>query len=300
MESIPYIGELFALLSPLAWSFAVILYQKSGERVPLATLNLCKNIVATGLFAVTLLVIGGGAPEGIGWRHYLLLLASGVLGVGVADLFFLMCLNRLGAGRQAIVNTAYSPPIILFSWLFLGESLSLLQGLGVLLILTAVLIVGLTRDQPGTRRVGTLTGGILCGLCACVTQAVSILMVKPFLDEWPLVWTTTWRMAGGLIATIVMLSLATPDQRKLSSLRERGTWAVMLPAMVIGSFLSLLMWMAGFKYTDASIAAPLNQTATLFTFVLAVVLLHEPVTLRRVSGLVCGMVGVALVTFLGG
>lgn len=298
MESIPYIGEIFALLSPLAWSFAVILFQKTGERVKPAGVNLFKNIVATSLFALSWLAIGAHTPEGIGWEHYGLLLLSGIIGVGVADLFFLMCLNRLGAGRQAIVNTAYSPPIIFLGWLFLGETLTLWQIVGVGMILLAVLIVGLTRDT-GVRKQGSVSGGILCGLAACLTQAVSILIVKPYLEDWPLIWTTMWRMAGGLLSTIIMIRLASPEQRDLSAFRNVATWRVMLPATVIGSFLSLLMWMAGFKYTDASIAAPLNQTATLFTFILAVLILKEPVTLRRVSGLVCGMVGVLLVTFLG-
>lgn len=288
-----------ALASPLAWSFAVILYQKSGERVSVAGMNLFKNIVATSLFALTWVFVGAVTPEGIEFWHYGLLLLSGVIGVGVADLYFLMCLNRLGAGRQAIVNTAYSPPIIFLSWIFLGESLTLMQVVGVAMILAAVLIVGLTKDS-GRRKVGTLTGGILCGLTACFAQAISILIVKPYLEDWPLVWTTMWRMLGGLVSTVVMIGLANREQRDLTPFRQSATWKVLLPATVVGSFLSLLMWMAGFKYTDASVAAPLNQTATLFTFVLAVLILKEPVTARRLSGLVCGMAGVALVTFLGG
>jgi len=299
MESIPYMGELCALFSPLAWSVAVILFQKSGESVPPAALNLFKNLVGLALFAITWLALGGGAAEGVDWRHYALLLGSGVVGVGLADLFFLMCLNRLGAGRQAIVNTAYSPPIILLSWIFLGEALSAWQLIGVALILCAVLIVGLTKDSIGARRVGTVGGGILCGLAACLAQAVSIVMVKPFLDDWPLIWTTTWRLFGGVLACLVMIAAAKPEERDLAPFRQPSTWRVMFPAVVIGTYLSLLLWMAGFKYTDASVAAPLNQTATLFTFALAVIWLGEPVTRRRVGGLLCGMVGVALVTFLG-
>jgi drug/metabolite transporter (DMT)-like permease len=50
------------------------------------------------------------------------------------------------------------------------------------------------------------------------------------------------------------------------------------------------------KYTQASIASALNQTSTLWTFLLAALLLHEPVTWKRAAGLAIGLFGVALVT----
>lgn len=301
----PYAGESFALLAPLCWSFAVILFRVTGESVPPVALNLYKNVVATLLFGATLLGLvlftgEGGAPQGVEPWHYGLLLLSGLIGVGIADLFFFMCLNRVGAGRQAIVNTAYSPPIILLSWWLLGERMTALQFLGVAAILAAVLFVGMTRQRPGEAEPRVLVIGILYGLAGSISQAVSIVMVKPFMGEWPLVWTTFWRILGGLVAALLMAWWARPERRGLESLRGPRTWRVMLPATVLGSYVSLLMWMAGFKFADASVAAALNQTSTLFTFVLAAVLLREPVTARRLLGLLCGLLGVVLVTFFGG
>lgn len=295
MTDVPYWGEICALLSPLAWSIAVILFRKTGEQVSPLVLNFFKSVVAVVGFAGLLVVTGEVAPEGTDASDYALLLFSGLIGVGLADLFFFMCLNRVGAGRQAIVNTAYSPPIILLSWLLLGERLTPWQLLGVGLILVAVLLVGKTKGAAGEN----VVAGVLWGVAACVAQAISIVMVKPFLDEWPLVWTTFWRMLGGVVGTTTMLAFARAEHRRVSELRQPAVWRVMLPATLIGSLLSQWLWMAGFKYADASVAAALNQTATLFTFVLAVLILHEPVNARRLTGLACGMGGVALVTFLG-
>ena len=59
----------------------------------------------------------------------------------------------------------------------------------------------------------------------------------------------------------------------------------------------LMLWLAGMKYTLASIAAALNQTSTLWIFTLAALILREPVTGKRMLGLLLGLGGVALVTF---
>ena len=298
----PYLGELLALGSPMAWACAVLLYKRTGESVPPVPLTLFKNGVASLLFLVTFLgiwaVTGDGPPPDVTVADHVLLLASGAMGVTLADGLFFMCLNRLGAARQAIVNTAYSPPIILLSVLFLGEVLTVWQLLGVVLILGAVLCVTFDRRALARERPAQLTTGVLLGVAACVAQAISIVMIKRPMEDWPVVWTTTVRMFGGLASAVLLLPLLPAARRDLSPLRDRTTWRYMIPAVVVGTYVSLLLWMGGFKFTDASVASALNQTATLFTFGLAVLVLKEPVTRRGLAGLGLGLGGVACVTFL--
>ncbi len=294
----PYLGELLALASPLAWAFAVILFRRTGERVGPVALNLFKNALVAPLFFLCYFLLDGSPPDGVVLADYGLLLASGAIGIALADTLFFMCLNRVGASRQAIINTTYSPPIIFLSVVFLGESLNLWQLVGVVLILGAVLSVG-SRD-PAAKRVRPphLVTGILIGVGASISQAISIVMIKPSMADWPLLWMTSWRMLGGLLLSILVLPLIPSRARALGALRDRKVWGHMLPGVLLGSFVSLLLWMGGFKFADASVAASLNQTSTLFTFVLAVVLLKEPVTRRGLLGLALGVVGALFVTLM--
>jgi hypothetical protein len=92
---------------------------------------------------------------------------------------------------------------------------------------------------------------------------------------------------------VLALPLLPRAARDLSSLADRRTWRFMIPGVVVGTYISLLLWMGGFKFADASVASALNQTATLFTFGLAVLILKEPVTRK-------GLVGLATGTIVGG
>ena len=140
------------------------------------------------------------------------------------------------------------------------------------------------------------TPAILFGLGGDLTQGVAIVMIKPFLDEIGLLEATWWRLLGGLAISFVMIWFLPGQRGTLRSLLDRSAWPIMLGASFVGTYLSLLFWMGGMKYADASIAAALNQTATLFTFILAVLILKEPVTRRRLAGLALGAVGVLMVT----
>ncbi|MFH1680020.1 MAG: DMT family transporter [Candidatus Eisenbacteria bacterium] len=296
MAEIPFVGEAFALAAPVCWAVAVVLFRKSGYSVGAVALNLFKNVVALALFAATLFFVGGPSPSSIGARDYALLLASGVIGIGISDTLFFMTLNRVGASLEAIITTSYSPFIILLSFLFLGERMGAVQIVGVLLILSAVLSVGWMRGPKGEIPGRTLAAGIGFGLLATSTQAVAIVMIKPVLGGYPLIWASTWRLVGGVVASFLLLPLLSDRKAALASLRNRRVWPVMIPATLMGTYVSLLFWLAGMKYTQASIAAALNQTSTLWTFVFAALILREAVTRKRIAGLFLGVVGVAMVT----
>ncbi|UCH79523.1 MAG: EamA family transporter [Candidatus Coatesbacteria bacterium] len=47
----------------------------------------------------------------------------------------------------------------------------------------------------------------------------------------------------------------------------------------------------------ASVASALNQTANVFIFIFAALLLREPITARRTVGIILGVVGAILVSF---
>lgn len=297
MRDIPYAGEIFALAAPICWSFAILLFRKTGETVPPLALNLFKNLFALPLFLGTLYLVGGNLITGAPRNDYLLLILSGAIGIGISDTLFFMTLNRVGAGLQAIIGTSYSPSIIVMSFLVLGERLSPVQLIGVAFILSAVLTVGQVRTSRDGLTRKTLFTGIALGVIATATQAVSIVAIKPLLEESPLIWANCWRLLGGVVASFLFLPLLSGRRRALKTLRNVRIWPVMIPGTILGTYISLIFWLAGMKYTYASVAAALNQTSTLFTFILAALILKEPVTRTRVAALALGLLGVALVTF---
>jgi drug/metabolite transporter (DMT)-like permease len=295
---IPHIGEIFALAAPISWSIAIILFRKTGELVPPLALNQFKNVLAIAMFALTMVATGSVFFEEFPRSDYLLLLLSGAIGIGISDTFFFLCLNRIGAGLQAIVTTSYSPIIIALSFLFLGERLQWLQFLGAASIVGAVLAVSWTRGP----RAGAAPGrgrGILYGLVATSTQGISIVMIKPLLNEAPMLWVTFWRLIGGLVVVGLLLLLMPAQRQALHTLKNLRAWPVMVPGSIMGTYVALFFWIGGMKHTQASVAAALNQTSTLWTFALAVLILKEPFTRRRAVGILLGLVGVVLVT-LGG
>ncbi|MBN1756066.1 DMT family transporter [bacterium] len=297
MENIAYIGELLSLITAAFWAFAVILFTKSGETVHPLGLNLFKNTLAFVLILVTLAIfkVPLFRPD-VAACDYLLLMLSGAIGIGLGDTLFFLCLNLLGAGLTAIINCLYSPFIIALSVIFLGEQLTLLQLFGVAAVIAAILVISLKRGENNIDR-RTIFKGLLLGISAMLCMAVGVVIFKPLLDRLPFLWVTEIRLLGGLIALVLIIMGHPAKKRIIRSIMLRKGWPYMLSSSFIGAYLAMLLWLAGMKYTQASVASVLNQTSNVFIVILAFIFLKEKLTYRRILGISIAFIGAVLVSF---
>ena len=293
---LPHLGEILALSCAIIWATAVILFRKSGETVPPLGLNLFKNILALALFVPTSLVLGVALLPSASLNDYLLLLASGILGLALADTLFFKSLNLLGAELSAIVDCLYSPFIIGLSVLFLYERMTGFQLFGVLLIVSAVLAISRKEDRKNISR-HDLILGVLLGISAMALMAIGIVMIKPLLDRSPLLWVVEVRLLAGCVGLGLYLLFHPGRGKIISSVLSVRNWQYMLPGSFLGAYLSMIVWMGGMKYTQASIASALNQTSNVFVFILAAILLKEPVNAIRIIAIILAFAGAVIVSF---
>ena len=73
-------------------------------------------------------------------------------------------------------------------------------------------------------------------------------------------------------------------------------WKYSLTATVLGSYLALMMWIAGMKMTKTGIAAILNQSTTIYILIFASLFLGEPFTKRKLFAALLAVAGIVMVT----
>jgi drug/metabolite transporter (DMT)-like permease len=289
------IGNLSATGAAFFWACAVIMFKKSGETLPPTTLNLFKCVVTLVLLTPTLWLAGIPLFPARPVSEWVLFAVSGLLGITVADNLFFMALGRLGAGLWAVVDCLYLPAVILLSAIFLNESIGLKGVAGALLVVTAI-IAG-TYSGPalvGSRR--DLAWGFFYGGAAVTLMAASIILIKPLLETTGVLWASFVRLAAGVSGLFVMAAIHPQRRQMLSVFLPSRSWRWAVPAAVVGNYLAMLAWLAGFKYTLVSVAAILNQLATIFTFLLAAAFLKEPITQPRLLAIALALSGALLAT----
>jgi drug/metabolite transporter (DMT)-like permease len=285
------IGEAMALGSAAAWAVGVILARQLGVHLPPLTLNLLKNGLVLCVLAPVALLLYAGAWPVMPVRDMLIVLASGVIGIALADTLYFRALNELGAGRMGVIGNLYSPLVLLLGFVFLDERLGGMQWLGFALVAGGVLLVSIPARGQAARPQHTLRG-ILLGLLAIALMAVAIVMVKRTLETQPLLWVTLLRLCGAMVGLLFLASLPSMRQRMRFVPRDVA-WHRLVLAALVGQGLSMVLWLGGYKFTSASVAAILNESASVFLVVLAALWLREPMGHRAFVGVLLTFSGIA-------
>lgn len=277
-------GEFFALSSALTWALAVILLRRSGETLPPFELNLFKNFFGMGLMIPTILIFDGFSLPEYTATELSLVLMSGVFGIAVADTWYLKALNIMGASRTGIVSSLFSPFVILLSAIFLGERLVSWQWLGLVLVISGVLLVTWRRHRSVVEA-ADVKRGVMYGVGAVFMMAVGVVMVKEILETGPFLWTVELRMVGGAISMLIFMLVRGQWQSVKHNFSQPQPWGTVTLASFMGAYFALILWLAGYKLIDASVASVLNETNVAFIVLLAWLMLGEQINRRKLAGL---------------
>lgn len=286
-------GEFFALASAFGWAWAIILFRKAGDSLPPFELNLFKNLLGFALVLPTLAILEGYQLPVFTLEEIGITLVSGFLGIAVADTWYLRALGLMGASRTGIVASLLSPFVVVLSILFLGESLRGWQIVGFALVMTGILLVTWRQKR---REVDSehLRKGVLYGVGAVFLMAVGVVMVKGILEDRPFFWATELRLMGGIGGMLIYMTLRGRFFIVWNRFRRPLPWRYILPASVLGAYLSMVLWLAGYKLISASEASVLNETANAWIVLLAWLVLGESIGYRKVAGLFLTSVGVII------
>lgn len=290
-------GKFLALVSAILWAEAIILFRLSGKTIHPLSLNLTKNIISLLFVGLTMAYLGKSLLIEIPLSIYCLFLISGFIGLGVSDTLLFASLNRLGATRLAIVNCSYPPFIIILSFIFLKERLSIFQICGVVLIIFSVWSLSQREKNKTSGPSKEIFWGILIGLTAMMTQAISIVMIKPALNHLPLLWSTQLRTAGGIIFLAMAFTFHPLRKKIIKPVLQLTSWKYIFPASFLGSYLAIIAWLGGMKYTLVSVAAALSQTNIIFIFIFGIIFLKEKAKISHILAFLTGLLGSVLVTF---
>ena len=294
----PGLGELFSLLSALAWAVGVMFYRQLGNTLPPLQLNFLKNALVLLMLLPAIALLHGWAIPNFSARQAALALASGLIGIGIADTLYFRALNEIGAGRMGIMGNFYSPIMIVLSFLFLDERLLPVQLAGFALVSIGVWVAAWPRTGSEPRPAHALRGFFLA-LRAVTLMAISVVMVKRVLEGQPLLWVTLLRMLGAL-AGMAVIAAVRGETALLAPATANMPWARLILAAFIGQFVAMVLWLAGYKFTQASVAAILNETASIFILLLAAFWLKEPLTRRALTGVGLTISGVSCMLWARG
>ena len=286
-------GDLYAVITAVCWSSAVILLDISTKNFTAIQLNVLKNFIGVFGFGLTIIVLSIPSPN-FSQQDIFTLALSGFLGILIADGLFLESLRRLGSGLSAVVSTIYTPTVFIIAFILFNETINLHSYIGGVLVLGGITIS--VFQPPKTIKKRDLYIGILFGIMANILTAYSVLIIKPIMKNNSVIYIALYRFSIGFIFGILINILKSGIKQVIQKFKQGLTNQYVILGAFLGTYLSVIFWLAGYKYTLAGRAAIYNQLSTVFIIILARVFLKEPMTSKKIIGVSLAIFGAMIVS----
>ncbi|HRJ68560.1 MAG TPA: DMT family transporter [Beijerinckiaceae bacterium] len=246
-----------------------------------------------GFLALALLVTGEPLPRMDG--RYFAWTAAGGLTQIAATALMLSAMTR----KSFVVTTAYTKTepvqVAIFGLVFLGDRLTPLLALAILIATTGVMILGWPRAaQRGDRKdelqaalSGIAAGGLFALSAICFRGGIHALADG---SSWMRA-STTLAVGLGLQTLVLLAYLLTRDRGMLAAIL--AAWRPSLAAGFLGAAASQF-WFLAFALTTAARVRTLALIEVLFAYAISGRLFRERLSLREVAGMGLVVVGVAL------
>ena len=286
-------GDLYAVITAVCWSSAVILFDISTKNFTAIQLNVLKNFIGVFGFILTIILFSIPSPN-FSQQDIFMLALSGFLGILIADGLFLESLRRLGSSISAVVSTIYTPTVFIIAFILFNETINLHSYIGGVLVLGGITIS--VFQPPKTIKKRDLYIGILFGIIANILTAYSVLIIKPIMKNNSVIYVALYRFSIGFIFGILINILKSGIKQVIQKFKQGLTNQYVILGAFLGTYLSVIFWLAGYKYTLAGRAAIYNQLSTVFIIILARVFLKEPMTSKKIIGVSLAIFGAMIVS----
>jgi len=236
------------------------------------------------------------------------LLGSGFMGFVFGDYCLFNSYLLIGSRFGQLFMTLASPFAALTAWMLMGEHMSPLALLGMMVTLCGISISILGKDEGGHRRVKLPLRGVLLGIGAGMGQGVGLVFSKMGLNAYEAVLPTTatdvqamMPFAGTMIRAMMGLLgfgaalLWTRQSGTMPHLwhDRRGALAAM-GTILLGPFLGVSLSLKAVDMTHAGVAQTLMGLTPVFILWPAHLLFGTRITWTEVLGAVIAVAGASL------
>lgn len=294
----PFLGELAALGTSVAWTGTSTFFALAGGRVGSVVVNRVRLVFGT-LFLLTAhwLLTGTLFPLDAEPFRWAWLGSSGVIGLVIGDAFLFQAFVWIGPRLSMLLMSLVPVFGTVLAWLFLGEALTGGQLVGVALTLTGVgWVVFAGRSLTGQQEGSHQGLGVLFGLGAAFAQAVGLIASKEGLSAGfsPLSGTLMRVLVGmGVLWAIAILQRqAAPTVRRVAA--ERRALGHIIGGSFFGPFVGVTLSLAAVQATEVGVASTLMSLPPVFLLPVGYVVFGERFGWQAVAGTALALSGVAV------
>jgi len=294
-----YLGEIVALATAVCWAATSLFFTIAGKRVGSQLVNRVRLLLAAFFLAITHLLWQGevlpihAEPFRWGWLGL-----SAISGLVLGDAMLFQAFVLIGARLSMLLMTLVPVISTLLAWVFLGETLSLLEiGAVVGTVSSVAWVVSEQRNSSSVdSNPRSHVIGVLCGIGGASGQALGLILSKRGMaGDFPALSASLMRLSVASVVIWLWALIQGQLRPTVEGLRiGRTRWAI-LAGTVVGPFIGMTLSLAAVQLVPVGIASTLMALSPVILLPLSHWVFKERITPRAIFGTMVAMVGVAMI-----
>jgi drug/metabolite transporter (DMT)-like permease len=291
-----HIGEFAALLTAIFWTVTSLAFESASHKIGSIAVNIIRLIIGFAFLSVFNLIWRGYIlPVDASIENWLWLSLSGLVGFVFGDLFLFKSYTMIGSRFSMLIMTMVPPITAFFSFIILGERLTLFHYLGMTLTFSGIAMAIFSRSAKGEKLSLKLAPkGILYAFGGAVGQALGLVLSKFGMKNYDPFAATQIRIIAGIFGYILLVTMLARWNMVSNASHNKSGMILTSVGAFFGPFLGVSFSLIAIKYTEAGIASTIMALVPIFIILPAFVLFKQKVTLSEILGSIVSVGGVAL------
>ena len=303
-----YLGELISIGVAFSWTATALLSEFGSKRLGNLPLNVLRMALAL-IFSLLLFWFAAGSlcpiiipAEACGW-----MLLSGLVGYVIGDFCLFQCYIIIGSRYGQLFMTLAPLAAALMAWMTLGQQMSQISIVAMLVTLVGISISVLGRGEHRRVSLKLPLNGVLYAIGAALCQGFGLVLSKIGMDhydvnampEWLVPFSANFfRCVAGIIGFTILLYMREGFLPLREALHDRKGMGVAVATTIFGPFVGVGFSLMAVQYTAAGIASTLMAMTPIIIILPSYWLFHQKITWKVVLGALISVLGVSLF-FLG-
>ena len=303
--SVTWAGLAAGLATALLWGGSALTWGLAGRRIGALAVNCLRLTLALAIMAAARWIFGRGPwPMDVPGEQLALLLLSGAVGAGVADMCYFHGLVVIGPRLGTLIMSA--APIFAAAAAYLTpmrEVLSAQAVVGIVLTVAGVAWVVSDHSRAGAWKAPAGSSFALgVGLTIFATVLVGLGMA---MSRWGMLPLADGRRVTPFDGTMLRLVAAgvitwgyTLGIRRLRevgrAVADRRSMGIVVIGTVIGPVVGIWLSMVSLDLLPAGVASALIATSPVFMIPIAYIAYRDRPSLRSLAGTLLAVVGLAV------
>jgi len=292
-------GELAALGTATSWTASSLAFEGAARRIGSLSLNFLRVVLALAWLTVLAVIVTGRAMPAASATQWAYLLASGVVGLVLGDLCTFRAYVLLGAQRTMVFATATPIFTAALAWIALGETVSVREAAGMVVIVAGVVLT--IRDRVPVRVVTGVGAhpvrGALLALGGALGQAGGLLLSKRGLGATSTIGdamaATQIRLLAGIAGFALVLTGARWWSKFGGALKDGRAVALTATGALLGPGIGVSLSLYAVTHASAGVASAL-MSLTPVLLIPVVLARGDRVGAAGIAGSVLAVAGVVI------